>query len=128
VSGSGRRVIALSLTMVLLVSLLFFESAAVSAEAPWDGEISSRVDADRALGHVRVLSDQIGPRVGGLESEKKAAKYIASQLRKLGYAVEEQPFSVPDQYIGMFNREKRNGRRALRPKGGSPAKNRFPVM
>ncbi len=116
-SGSGRRVIALSLTMVLLVSLLFFESAAVSAEAPWDGEISSRVDADRALGHVRVLSDQIGPRVGGLESEKKAAKYIASQLRKLGYAVEEQPFSVPDQYIGYVQSGKEKWQVGASPEG-----------
>ena len=116
-SGSGRRVIALSLTMVLLVSLLFFESAAVSAEAPWDGEISSRVDADRALGHVRVLSDRIGPRVGGLESEKKAAKYIASQLRKLGYAVEEQPFSVPDQYIGYVQSGKEKWQVGASPEG-----------
>ena len=43
--------------------------------------ISSRVDADRAMDHVYMLSKKIGPRVGGLESEKQAAKYIASQLR-----------------------------------------------
>lgn len=99
-NASRRRNILLAVAIVFLVSSLFTGPAAASADASRDRMITSRVDADRAIGHIRVLSEKIGPRVSGLESEKKAAEYIAFQLRKNGYDVEMQMFPVDDQYIG----------------------------
>lgn len=101
--GSGRRSMALALAMVFLVSSLFFVSADVSADDSWDRMISSRVDADRAMDHLYMLSKKIGPRVSGMKSEKQAAKYIATQLKRHGYQIDEQSFSVPDQYIGYVH-------------------------
>lgn len=45
-----------------------------------------------ALEHISVLSQGIGPRVAGTPSDERAAEYVASQLRRLGYTVERQPF------------------------------------
>ena len=64
-----------------------------------DQKIIKRVDAERAIEHIRYLSEEIGPRPGGLEGEKQAADYVASQLRSHGYEVEYQYFPVADQYI-----------------------------
>ncbi|WP_141580121.1 M20/M25/M40 family metallo-hydrolase [Actinomadura sp. WMMA1423] len=64
-----------------------------------DRAVVARVDARRALRHLRVLSDQIGWRVAGTPSEHRAARYIAGCLRDLGYTVELQPFPVADKYL-----------------------------
>src|SRR5690606_22310759 len=103
--------------IILFVSSLFFGFTTVSADASWDREIASPVEAGRAIGHVRALSDRIGPPGSGLKSEKKAAKYIASQHRKLGYAIEEQPFSVADQYIGYVHMGKEKWQVGASPEG-----------
>ena len=63
-------------------------------------KIVARVDAARAIDHVRYLSEEIGTRPGGLEGEYRAAKYIADTLKSYGYDVEYQYFPVADQYIG----------------------------
>ena len=68
-------------------------------DASKDQKIIKRVDAERAVEHIRYLSEEIGPRPGGLEGEKQAADYVASQLRSHGYEVEYQYFLVADQYI-----------------------------
>lgn len=97
----------MALAITFLVSSLFISStdvsANVSADASWDRMITSRVDADRAIEHICVLSEKIGPRVSGMKSERKAAKYIASQLKRQGYRIDKQSFSVPDQYIGYVH-------------------------
>ncbi|MFF5262246.1 M28 family peptidase [Actinomadura viridis] len=64
-----------------------------------DKAVVARVDARRALRHLKVLSDEIGWRIAGTESEHRAARYIAGQLRDLGYKVELQPFPVADKYL-----------------------------
>ncbi|MFI0352149.1 M28 family peptidase [Actinomadura sp. 9N407] len=64
-----------------------------------DKAVVARVDARRALRHLKVLSDQIGWRIAGTESEHRAARYIAGELRDLGYKVELQPFPVADKYL-----------------------------
>jgi aminopeptidase YwaD len=64
-----------------------------------DQKVVSRVDAERAIGHVRYLSEEIGPRPGGLQAEKESAEYIANVLKGYGYKVEFQYFPVADQYI-----------------------------
>ncbi|ALC89358.1 aminopeptidase [Bacillus sp. FJAT-18017] len=65
-----------------------------------DQKVIARVDAERAIEHVRYLSEEIGPRPGGLEAEKQSADYIARVLKGYGYDVEYQYFPVADQYIG----------------------------
>ncbi|QFG23029.1 M28 family peptidase [Actinomadura sp. WMMB 499] len=64
-----------------------------------DRAVVARVDARRALRHLRVLSDGIGWRIAGTRSEHRAARYIAGVLRELGYEVELQPFPVADKYL-----------------------------
>lgn len=75
-------------------------TAAAAAVSGQDQKIIKRVEAARAIEHVRYLSEEIGPRVGGLEGEKIAADYIAAEFSKLGFEVEYQPFPVADQYVG----------------------------
>lgn len=69
------------------------------SDSAHDRKIVARVDAERAIEHVKYLSETIGPRVGGLASEKEAADYVASTLESYGYDVEYQYFPVADQYI-----------------------------
>lgn len=64
-----------------------------------DQKVVARVNAEKAIEHVRYLSEEIGTRPGGLEGEKKAADYIANVLKGYGYDVEYQYFPVADQYI-----------------------------
>lgn len=64
-----------------------------------DQKIVARVNADRAIEHIKYLSEEIGTRAGGLEGEKKSAEYIANTLLSYGYDVEYQYFPVADQYI-----------------------------
>src|SRR5687768_7903330 len=51
----------------------------------YDRQIVSGLSSDKALQHLRVLSEHIGPRIGGTRSEKRAADYIAGQLDRYGY-------------------------------------------
>nr|WP_285890727.1 M28 family metallopeptidase [Mesobacillus maritimus] len=64
-----------------------------------DQKIVARVDAERAIEHVRYLSEEIGARPGGLAAEKESAEYIYNTLKSYGYDVEYQYFPVADQYI-----------------------------
>ncbi|WP_066295614.1 M28 family metallopeptidase [Bacillus sp. FJAT-29937] len=95
------------LASVLAASLAF---GSVGYAAPAGGEngkstysqdqkIVARVDAERAIEHIKYLSKEIGTRPGGLEAEKKSADYIAKTLKSYGYDVEYQYFPVADQYI-----------------------------
>ena len=70
---------------------------------PADRKVAGKVSAERALKHLKVLSDEIGPRIGGTRSERTAANYIARQLEKLGYDVELQPFTVADKFTGQLS-------------------------
>ena len=74
-------------------------SANGKSDAAHDQKVVARVDAKRAIEHVRYLSEVIGPRPGGLEAEKQAADYVAGQLKSHGYEVEYQYFPVADQYL-----------------------------
>ena len=64
-----------------------------------DQKVVARADAERAIEHVRYLSEEIGPRPGGLQAEKESAEYVANILKGYGYKVEFQYFPVADQYI-----------------------------
>lgn len=50
-----------------------------------------------ALEHLKVLSQQIGPRAAGAPGDQRAIDYVARELTRLGYAVERQAF--PFQYF-----------------------------
>ncbi|MBB5959081.1 hypothetical protein FHS29_005701 [Saccharothrix tamanrassetensis] len=67
-----------------------------------DFPVVGRVRARRAMEHLRVLSDRIGQRIGGTESEHRARDYLAGVLRDLRYRVELQPFTVPDKYLSTL--------------------------
>ncbi|REF00172.1 M20/M25/M40 family metallo-hydrolase [Thermomonospora umbrina] len=64
-----------------------------------DRAVVAKVDARRALRHLRVLSDDIGWRIAGTRGEHRAARYAAGVLRALGYDVALQPFPVADKYL-----------------------------
>jgi aminopeptidase YwaD len=67
-----------------------------------DYPVVGRVRAHKAMEHLRVLSDRIGQRIGGTESEHRARDYLASVLRDLRYQVTLQPFTVPDKYLSTL--------------------------
>lgn len=71
-----------------------------AASVAHDQKILARVDAQRAIRHIEVLSNEIGPRPGGTEWEWEGARYIGSTLESYGYSVEYQTFPVSNQYIG----------------------------
>jgi len=67
-----------------------------------DFPVVGRVRARRAMEHLRVLSDRIGQRIGGTESEHRARDHLAGVLRDLRYRVLLQPFAVPDKYLSAL--------------------------
>ncbi|SCG69743.1 PA domain-containing protein [Micromonospora echinaurantiaca] len=72
------------------------------ALTPDDRKVIAQVSAERALSHLRVLSEDIGPRIGGTASERRAADYIAKELDHLGYDVQLEPFAVADKFLGQL--------------------------
>jgi acetylornithine deacetylase/succinyl-diaminopimelate desuccinylase-like protein len=68
-----------------------------------DFPVVARVRARKALEHLKVLSEKIGPRIGGTESEHRARDYLVRELRSLRYQVTTQPFTVPDKYLAEIN-------------------------
>ena len=50
--------------------------------------------SDRALVHLRWLSQELGSRPSASPQEREAAEYVAQQLRSYGYQVELQEFKV----------------------------------
>lgn len=69
---------------------------------PFDRRIVRELSAERALGHISELSEGIGPRIGGTESEYRAAQYLAGQLDDLGFAVRLEPFAVADKFLAQL--------------------------
>ncbi|GAA3874929.1 M28 family metallopeptidase [Saccharothrix violaceirubra] len=93
----------------MLTGAVVTTGAAVLGLAPtaradgWgDRLVAERVRSQRALHHLRVLSEGIGQRIGGTESEHRAKDYLVSVLRELRYDVAVQPFSVPDKYLSTL--------------------------
>jgi aminopeptidase YwaD len=82
-----------------------------------DFPVVARVRASRALEHLRVLSDQIGTRIAGTESEHRAKDYIADVLRKLRYQVTVQPFPVADKFLGEIRIDRDRWQTGSSPQG-----------
>ncbi|MBC2931396.1 M28 family peptidase [Nocardioides sp. zg-1228] len=54
----------------------------------------------RALSDLRVLSERIGPRIGGTASERAAAEFALTSLRSAGCRdVRLEPFAVADKFL-----------------------------
>ncbi|WP_405060715.1 M20/M25/M40 family metallo-hydrolase [Kribbella sp. NBC_01505] len=68
----------------------------------YDRQIVSELSSERALRHLQVLSEHIGPRIGGTTSEKRAADYIAGQLDRFGYRTKLEPFPVADKFLAQI--------------------------
>lgn len=77
-------------------------AARTPALTPADRVIVNRVSAERALEHIRVLSEDIGPRIGGTASERAAADYLAGVLDGHGYATRFQEFPVADKFLAQL--------------------------
>ncbi|MFA1819688.1 M28 family peptidase [Virgibacillus oceani] len=56
----------------------------------WEGSF----DSNRAMQHISYLSEEIGPRVAGADSEREAADYISNELASFGYDVSMQEFDI----------------------------------
>ncbi|MEV6414702.1 M20/M25/M40 family metallo-hydrolase [Kribbella sp. NPDC051718] len=67
-----------------------------------DRHIVGRLSSERALRHLEVLSEEIGLRIGGTASEKRAADYLAGQLRSYGYETRYEPFPVADKFLAQI--------------------------
>ncbi|WP_328850373.1 M28 family peptidase [Micromonospora globbae] len=72
------------------------------ALTPDDRTVIAQVSAERALSHLRALSEGIGPRIGGTASERRAADYIAKELDHLRYDVRLEPFTVADKFLAQL--------------------------
>lgn len=68
-----------------------------------DFPVVARVRARKAIEHLKVLSDKIGPRIGGTASEHQARDYLVRVLKNLRYQVTTQPFTVPDKYLAEID-------------------------
>jgi len=70
--------------------------------SPNDRPVVAQVSAQRAVEHIIALSEGVGPRIGGTQSEKDAADYIAGVLDGYGYTVDLEPFAVADKFLGQL--------------------------
>src|SRR5262249_46595012 len=64
-----------------------------------DKKIVRQASAKRALNDLFTLSEKIGPRIGGTDSERRAAAFIARPLARMGYDTTLQPFPVADKSL-----------------------------
>jgi aminopeptidase YwaD len=68
----------------------------------YDLQVVRELSAEKALRHLQVLAEHIGPRIGGTAGERRAADYIADQLDRLYYDVTLQPFPVADKFLAQI--------------------------
>ena len=76
-------------------------------------------DFDHALGVLRHLAVEIGPRAQTTAAERAAADYIAEQFQSFGYEVEIQPFPLRITELGDAALSVNGRAIATRPFGGS---------
>lgn len=62
------------------------------ASVPCDLTLAERIDTERTMDNLRVLVEDIGPRVAASPEEREAAEFIAQELESYGYEVEIQEF------------------------------------
>lgn len=77
-------------SLMLTTSLSF---AVPNDSAKYEKIFLNRVDSVRSMEHIKVLSEDIGPRIAATDEEYQGALYVASEFKKLGYDVNIQPFT-----------------------------------
>ncbi len=70
---------------------------------PADRKIVNAIRPGQALRHLRALSEDIGPRIGGTASEYDAAQYVAGELDRHRLAVRLEPFPVADKFLARID-------------------------
>jgi aminopeptidase YwaD len=92
--------------MVLVLACIMIIGAAVPAVAlsnqalpAFDRKVTERIETKNILQHIKMLSEDIGPRVMGSSEEKLAAEYIKGILESYGYELELYEF--PIQRVGF---------------------------
>lgn len=88
------RMVAATLALVFMSSSYAFAAPNENAGSPFDQKVLSRIKTDRALDHIKYLSEEIGPRVAGTNEEIRAREYIKTQFEKYGYETEIQEFDI----------------------------------
>lgn len=73
------------------------------ALAAADRRIVREIRPEQALRHLRALSEDIGPRIGGTPSEYDAAQYVAAHLDRQRLAVRLEPFPVADKFLAQVD-------------------------
>jgi aminopeptidase YwaD len=68
----------------------------------FDQQVVKGLSSERALQHLQVLSEEIGPRIGGTSSERRAADYLADQLDRFGYRTRLEGFPVADKFLAQI--------------------------
>ncbi|MCH1866729.1 M20/M25/M40 family metallo-hydrolase [Nocardioides sp. CFH 31398] len=68
-----------------------------------DRRVVREVRPEQLLRHLRALSEDIGPRIGGTRSEYDAAQYVAAQLDRQRLAVRLEPFAVADKFLAQVD-------------------------
>src|SRR5437879_2620765 len=58
-------------------------------------DLDPHIDQQRLWEHLRVLCEQIGPRLSGTPGDERAVEYIAGQLRQCGAQVTVQDYPCP---------------------------------
>jgi len=88
------RMMLLVLAFIVVFSSVAFADPYAPGQtgAAFDQKVVARVDGNRLIEHIRVLSEDIGPRVAGTDAEWAAAEYIADILESYGYETEIQEF------------------------------------
>lgn len=87
------RLLVLALTLMLVLTSIVYAAPNEKANTAFNKKVLARVDAERALEHIRYLSEEIGPRVATTEEERRAALYIKDVFKKYGYEPKIQEFT-----------------------------------
>ncbi|GAA5149889.1 M28 family metallopeptidase [Nocardioides marinquilinus] len=113
VAGLSRRSVVAGLAGSVAVVAAGQPAWAADARRPGSARAASLRPADRkvvggirpaqALRHLRGLSEDIGPRIGGTGSEYAAAQYIAGELDRHRLAVRLEPFPVADKFLAQVD-------------------------
>ena len=69
---------------------------------PADRRVVRAIRPGQAMRHLEALSEDIGPRIGGTQSEYDAAQYVAAQLDRHRLAVRLEPFPVADKFLAQI--------------------------
>jgi hypothetical protein len=92
--SSGLRILICTLLLPFGAGAVLADPLPQPAQAAFDQKVVARLSAERAVEHIAYLSETIGPRPDGTESQWQSADYIASVLESYGYGVELQSFPV----------------------------------